>query len=544
MPRLPQIVADRVPQGGELSIGSAMAPGEALAGFGRDVTDIGSAMAQKQIELQRTRQLMEVTSTGALAANTVYESTIADPSVPNEKLSDTVQKGLQTVHDTIAQGIKDPIVRLRFDENFNGLTQQHVVRASSLQREREISASVAQLNGSNDTLAKQAVDATGQGQDALVAQIHANVAGAVAHKLITPEQGQKELGARLQEIQTAKTIKAIRENPHQALTDLQGDAYSDLDPVRRQDFIDQATNQALAQDHEAARLARQSAEDADKAATRKAELVTAQDVDLARDGKLPLTVLQQHLKDFNLSATQYDLIRNYIEKEPTSPSNRDTLDDMAMKVRSAYPSQSLKGQLGQLFQDHRANPSVGLNREDYMALDNELTTNLHHGQDESRSDVRYRHGQAERQIDDAFGVSGIDAMISRFGPDVQQARSLAQKYLFDHSAATGGHEEPLTLVPRILKTYLPLAQTAMQARIKGNMALVPERFRVLDANKNLKVAESAAAMGTVGEAGAHGLTQDQWYAGAAALKDLGDFQGVLSNMQNVTDGITVVPENK
>ena len=541
MPRLPQIVQDQPLRAPGLSISSAMQPGLAAARVGEDAASIGNDLVQRQIELQRSQQVMDKTAQAAEATTNLYDQITNDPSIPDNQIAQKVQDGFKILHDNIGRDIKDARVRQAYDENFNSLTVGHVVNAIHEQRSRINNTAITTLNGANDTLASQAVDATGPPQDALIAQIHGNVASAVANKLITPEQGRKELDARLGEIQTAKTIKAIRENPHQALADLQGNAYQDLDPVRRQDFIDQAKNQAQAQDNEVIRLARQSAEDADKAATRKAELVTAQLVDLARDGKLSLPVLQQHLKDDNLNATQYDLVRNFIEKEPTTPSNRNTLDDMTMKVRSAYPPASLKGQLGQLFQDHRANPAVGLNREDYMALDNELTTNLHHGQDESRSDVRYRHGQAERQIDDAFGVSGIDAMISRFGPDVQQARSLAQKYLFDHSAATGGHEEPLTLVPRILKTYLPLAQTAMQARIKGNMALIPERFRVLDSSKNLKVAESAAAMGTVGEAGAHGLTKDQWYASQAALKDLGDFQGVLSNMKSVTDGITVVP---
>jgi hypothetical protein len=511
---------------------------------GEDAANIGNELVQRQIELQRTQQVMDKTAQAAEATTNLYDQITNDPSIPDNQIAQKVQDGFKILHDNIGRDIKDARVRQAYDENFNSLTVQHVVHAIGVQRDRINNSAIATLNGSNDTLSAQAVDAAGQLQDALVAQIHGNVASAVAHKLITPEQGQKELGARLGEIATGKTIKAIRENPHQALADLQGNAYQDLDPVRRQDFIDQAKNQAQAQDNEVIRLARQSAEDADKAATRKAELVTAQDVDLARDGKLPLTVLQQHLKDFNLSATQYDLVRNYIEKAPTTPSNRDTLDAMTMKVRSAYPPPGLKGQLAQFFRDHNTNPSVGLNREDYMQLDSELTTNLNHAKEEGRSDVRYRHAQAERQIDAAFGVSGIDEMMSRFGPDVLQARSLAQTYLVNHSLATGGHDEPLTLVPRILKTYLPLAQTAMQARIRGNMSLVPERFRVLDSSKNLKVAESAAAMGTVDQAGAHGLTRDQWYAGAAALKDLGDFQGVLSNMQSVTDGITVVPENK
>jgi hypothetical protein len=295
---------------------------------------------------------------------------------------------------------------------------------------------------------------------------------------------------------------------------------------------------------EANRRARQAAEDADKAAKEQAETVTAQDVDLARDGKLPLTVLQQHLKDYNLNATQYDVIRNFIEKAPTTPSNRVTLDDMTLQVRSAFPPPNLKGQLGQLFTDHNTNPAVGLNREDYMQLDTELTANLRHAQEQGRSDARYRHGQAEQQIDAAFGLSGIDALIGKFGDDVKQPRALAQQYLFQHSIATGGREEPLTLVPKILKTYLPLAQTAMKARILTNTNLVPASFRVVDSHGNLSVAESAARLGTVEQAASHGLTKDQWAAATSALQDLANFQGVLGTMTSITDGITVTPEGK
>ena len=460
MPRLQPIVADRVPQGGELSIGSAMAPGEALAGFGRDVTDIGSAMAQKQIELQRTRQLMETTSTAALAANTLYESTIADPSVPNEKLSDTVQKGLQTVHDQIAKGIKDPIVRQRFDENFSGLTEQHVVRAGSLQREREISASVAQLNTSNETLASLAVDHTGQQFGSDLAQIQGNLSGAVAHGMMTSEQAQAEGRRLIQGISSARFVKQIRINPFQAYKELEAD--TTLGPLTRQDLLNRASTELEAQQRQSLAQQERADREAEKAHKQVVDGVVSEMVSRARNGQLTLPDLENQRRNLGLDATQYDLIRNYIEKGPEHPSDPQKLLDYTIAVNSSSAGAGLQTRLA------RDYTSGNLQRDDYWQLTTRLAENLKKSE-ETDGKIKGRQAQAEQMLRADFGVT---SPLDQITGASKSAYSMALEELTKRSAAFGGSEDPLAIEPQIRSKYAPIGMFATKQaidRLRSNL---------------------------------------------------------------------------
>ena len=453
MPRLPQIVADRVPQGGELSIGAAQLPGDALAGFGRDVADIGTQMAQKQIELQRTRQLMEATSTGALAANTVYESTIADPNVPNEKLSDTVQKGLQTVHDTIAKGIKDPVVRQKFDESFSGLTIQHVVRATSLQREREISASVASLKTSNETLASLAVDHTGQQLDSDLAQLEGNLSGAVAHGMITAEQAQAESHRLRTEIYTARFVKEIRENPFQAYKDLAGD--TNLGPLTRQDLLDRASTELEAQQRQSLAQQDRDEREREKAFGKVRDSAVAEMVSRARNGQLTLPDLETQRRNLDLDATQYDLIRNYIEKGPDHPSDPQKLLDYTIAVNSSSAGAGLQTRLA------RDYTSGGLARDDYWQLQTRLAENLKHSE-ETDGKIKARQAQAEQMLRADFGVT---SPLDQITGASKNAYAMALEELTRRSAAFSGNEDPLAIEPQIRSKYAPIGLFATKQAI-------------------------------------------------------------------------------
>lgn len=382
-------------------MGAAMAPGEAIARVGAQVADIGQEMLARQVQLARSRQLMEVTSTAALAANTTYETTIADPNVPNEHLADTVQKGLVTVHDKIAKGIKDPEVRLRFDENFSGLTQQHVIHATSLQREREISASVASLNTSNQTLAGLAVDHTGQQLDADMAHIEGNLSGAVAHGMISQEQAQAESHRLRTEIYSAKFTKEIRDNPFQAYKDLQDD--TNLDPVKKQDFIDRAENQVEAQLRQAEAAGRQAKEEAAK--QRKMQMdseATQYEADLAQgNGKATLPRLVEMQQKYAtggepLSRETFERLHDLtLKPEQQPPSDPTTLAGVEISVNSTTPIS--------MSQLHNLYLSGKINLDDYAKQSVVLEKNVKELADKSRAIANEYRAHNEPVIADLFG---------------------------------------------------------------------------------------------------------------------------------------------
>jgi len=195
-----------------------MAPGEAAARVGEEATNIGLELAHRQVQLQRSQRVMEKTAQGAEAASKLYDQILNDPTVPDNELAQRVQDGFKILHDNIGKDIKDSQVRQQYDENFQALTTQHIVHAIGVQRDRINSSAKATLDSSNDTLSNLAVDQTGPQLDAVIGQLHGNIAGAVANKLFTPEQGKKELDARLAEIQDAKGLKLIRTTPNQPST--------------------------------------------------------------------------------------------------------------------------------------------------------------------------------------------------------------------------------------------------------------------------------------------------------------------------------------
>lgn len=444
MPRLPQIIADQVPQGAPISVGAAQLPGEAYARFGSAVTDIGQEMAQKQIELQRTRQLMDATSTGALAANSFYQDTIADPNVPNEKLSDTVQKGLLAVHDKIAKGIKDPVVRQRFDENFTGLTIQHVVQATSLAQKREISASVATLNTSNETLASLAVDHTGQQLDSDLANMEGNLSGAVAHGMITSEQAQAESHRLRTEIYTARFVKEIRNDPFQAYKDLEGD--TNLGPLTRQDLLNRASTELEAQQRQALAQQDRDEREREKAFGKVRDSAVAEMVSRARNGQLTLPDLEDQRRNLDLDATQYDLIRNFIEKGPDHPSDPQKLLDYTITVNSSSAGAGLQTKLA------RDYSSGALARDDYWQLQTRLAENLKRSE-ETDGKIKGRQAQAEQMLRADFGVT---SPLDQITGASKSAYSIALEELTKRSAAFGGAEDPLAIEPQIRGRYAPI----------------------------------------------------------------------------------------
>src|SRR5665213_1593560 len=468
MPRISQIVNTTSIQGAGVSISGAMQPGLAASRVGDQVATLGQDVVNEQIHLQRVQQATELTSQAAVETNDLFDQITHDPSVANNDLTDNVQDGYKIIHARIAQNIHDPQVRAVFDDNFSGLTVQSLVKSRALQRSRGISDAVNSSNNSIDTYSALPVDASEQRQDALIAQIHGTLARDVANGLRTSEQAGAKLKEALDTVSNAKVIKLIRNDPAGAYSALQADTIFDLDPVRRQDFLDQAKNQLLAQWNETNRAARQAAEDADKAEKQTAENVTARDVDLARDGKLPLTTLQQHLTDYNLSPAQYDLVRNYINKGPDHPSDPHKLLDYTIAVNSSSATAGLQTRLA------RDYTTGALARDDYWQLQTRLAENLKRSE-ATDGKIKARQAQAEQMLRADFGVT---SPLDQITGASKNAYAMALEELTRRSQAFGGPEDPLQIEPQIRAKYAPIGLFATKQaidRLRGNL-----RFKTIE----------------------------------------------------------------
>lgn len=420
-----------------------MAPAEAAARLGQDATNIGLELAHRQVQLQRSQRVMEKTAQGAEAASKLYDQILNDPSVPNDQIASRVEAGFKILHDNIGKDIKDAQVRQNYDENFQALTTQHIVHAIGVQRDRINSSAKAALDTSNDTLSNLAVDHTGPQLDADIAQLHGNIAGAVANKLLTPEQGKNELDKRLADIQDAKGLKLIRTNPQSAIDFYKSD--TELDPVHREIRLNQAIEQLDAQTRQARADQRFAEEQAQKLRNDSIENDSTQARLSALDGKLTHQALTELVQKYNqpgqkpFPATEaehlFDLINKPLQENPSDPNVRKSTE---LAVTSVVP-QITKRELANLYR------KGSLNLTDYTNLDNKLTTNLHYLADEAKSDVRQRQSQAEAVLRANFG--GDPAVMA-----------LALKDMAEGSMAQGGTQDPLKLLPLIQEHYKPLMQ--------------------------------------------------------------------------------------
>lgn len=442
MPRLPQIVQDQPLQGSGLSIGSAMAPGDAAARLGQDAANIGTEMTQRIIDVQRSEQVMQKTSQGAEAAAKLYDQITNDPSIPNDQIAQHVQDGFKVLHDNIGSDIKDRKVREMYDQNFTALTEQHVVHAIGLQRDRIISSANASRADANDKLTNLAIDQTGPQLDAIIGQLHGNVASAVANRQITAEQGQKELDSALKTIDTGKTLQLIRNDPAQAFSDLQDQKkYTELDPVERQRLTNYAQYQVLAKAQQTLTDLREARIEQDK--LRKSD-ISSDDTQLtlkATEGKLTHQDLAAIIQKYNqpgmepFPSSRVEVLTDMINKPPQNPSDPKVLQNTELAVTAVHPTVT-QSALADLY--HQGT----INLPDYIRLNDKLTANLHYLDDHKLSAMRERQSQAEMVIRAYFGGD-------------PQIMGHALKDMSEGSAAQGGQTDPAKLLQPIIDRYKP-----------------------------------------------------------------------------------------
>jgi hypothetical protein len=460
MPRIEAIVQNQPLRPGELSIGGAMAPGEAIARAGVALTDIGQEMFDKTAELRRNEQAMAKVSQGAVAANQLYLDTLSDPNVPANKLAETVQKGLQAVHDKLAKDIKDPQVRLHFNSAFTGFSDHHILNAQDEQNKRAIAAYGAQLTTSNDALAGQAADGTEEQLPGYLSQIKGNLDGAVAHGVMDPERAQREENSLHLDITSARFVKQIRENPFQAQIKIEAD--TTLGPLTKQHFLDQADSEQRAWQSQSLAQQEKDDRDRDKAFKQVRDSMVSEMVSRARDGQLTLPDLENQRRNLDLNATEYDLVRNYIEKGPDHASDPRKLLDYTIAVNSSSAGPALQTRLA------RDYSGGALARDDYWQLQTRLAENLKKAE-ETDGKIKARHAQAQEMLRADFGVT---SPLDQITGASKQAYAMALEELTKRSAAFGGKEDPLQIEPEIRGKYAPIGLFATKQaidRLRGNL---------------------------------------------------------------------------
>lgn len=470
MPRLPQIVQDQPLQGSGLSIGSSMAPGDAAARLGQDVANIGTEITQRIIDVQRSEQVMTKTAQGAEAAAKLYDQIANDPSIPNDQIAQHVQDGFKILHDNIGADIKDRKVRELYDQNFTSLTEQHVVHAIGLQRDRIISSANASRIDANDKLTNLAIDQTGPQLDAVIGQLHGNVASAVANRQITAEQGQKELDDALKQIDTGKTLQLIRNDPSQAFSDLQDPKkYTELDPVERQRLTTYAWNQVQANANQS--LANMRAVQVEQQRIRHENIgqVDSQLTLLASKGQLTHQKVAEAVEQFNqpgfepFPAARIEVLSNMINKPFEAPSDPVIRKFAEGAVTATVPTVTNE-------QLHNWYHTGQLDTQDYNRLVDKLTTAQHYQADQTKEAMRSREVIAEDWIRNRYGGAPL-------------VYEQALRDLADSSAARAGSKDPLSLIDGLQKKYDPMLLEP------GGPSVAKVRNEFLSSQKALETAQ-------------------------------------------------------
>lgn len=394
MPKIP-IVGAVEPQFSGQSISAAQLPGEAAARFGGAATEIGQQMMDQQVELARTKNLMESNSQAEDAATSVYNATMQDRTIDPLKLAGTVKTGLETVHDKISKNIKDPIVKMHFDQNFEGVMDRHVTTATTVGFQRSIDDYNAQANTSMDTYVNASATAPADEVDHNKAQISGIIAGQVAHGALTKVQGQAELERRFGQIDHAQALASIQADPAGAAQLLRLNKWPTIPPVEREQLAHNADLQAARNKREdAAAVAKQRKEAIDSEAT-------SYEADaLAGNGQATFQRLSDLQKKYStggepMSRETYERLYDLTAKPPQQPSDPDTLSAVKISVNSTTPMSV--SALHDLYLQRK----IGLN--DYTEQSIVLEKNVKELADKSRVISNENRSQNEKIIADEFG---------------------------------------------------------------------------------------------------------------------------------------------
>lgn len=372
MPPQKRIISDVTPQFAGRSLAAAEAPGEAAARLGDNIATIGEQMLVKQKQLEQSRQLMQYNSMAEDAAQTLYQGIATDPNVDSSKLADTVKTGLQKVHDTTAKNIKDSEVRIRFDQNFERIADQHLTNARNLQFSRQVDDYKAGLNTSLDTIVRVSASHDMGQLISDKSQITGMLNNAVAHGAMTKVEAQKELESRFGQIDHSQALMAIQADPANAARLLRDGNWEGVNPVQRETLAAQADRLAQSRNTDAVNMANRLEAAAKAQQQKEADTALAKDRAAADEGTLSHDQLANDRIKYAgfwpeaVGSVLYDKINGSKEK----PSVATVHNDVGVRI-GQWPPTIAEKELDSL------HDSGQLNGTDWMKYRTELANKNH-----------------------------------------------------------------------------------------------------------------------------------------------------------------------
>lgn len=233
-------------------------------------------------------------------------------------------------------------------------------------------------------------------------------------------------------------------------------------------------------------------------------------------GKLSLAQLESMREARLVVGDDYRRMRNELLTPSGMPS------DPATHARVLLDSQSITPRTKPA--DIDALQGAGLlNLRDAATMKANLRERAQYLTTEGKSDIRYRQGQAEQQLAQAFTLQS--PLGNLFNVEFQQIRSAALDELTKRSRAFDGEEDPMVAYNDIRGKYLPLAGAAASTRLRIERAALG-KFKT----------KEALAAGYAGKA-----FDAEYYRIGARLRDLDAVEQEIAQMQGAGAAKPTVP---
>lgn len=457
MPQLPQIIADRVPQGGEQSITAAQLPGEALAGFGRQVGEIGSQMAEKQIQLQRLNDFTAHSTDASMAIDAAVGTELANPDF--RTAPERINTAIQKITGETLKNVKDDQVRAELQSQLDKQRASEIINARDFARKKEIDYGKSMFDASLDRNRTKLATLTGPEHDAQLSQVQGLSDAAVASGLYSKEQMWQKMDQFYKGVTEDKArIDGVIDPVGTAKELVGGTAYNSLNPTDR------------------LQLAKQIISEQDTRERQKEHqlgILQEGDITQATQATLEGKFTHQQLDDLTtkwaatgvpLTSDKYQHLFELINKPAEQPaSNARVLDAATHAVRTTIPAIS-KAQLWDLHQ------AGGLNLDDYTKLDGELTSSLRYQKDQAKNEMNARTSLAEQII------------VKNFGDDPAILADALKK--LSDTTKFGGNVDPMSIIPGLEKQFGPAMERLGGQSVKGaNSAFIAARNSYQAANQ-------------------------------------------------------------
>lgn len=436
MPQLQRIQQDQtINNAGQMSIGGAMAPGDAAARVGTEVENIGSELVEKQINLQQVNDFNQHSNDAKLRIDQAIRDQMQDPDFRTQP--QRVDKAIQDISSDILSNVQSPEVRSALQTEIGNMHESSIIQARDYAHTQEISygRSVFEqgLETSRNRMAQFDDSPLGQiSKDQEQTMLTRSATAAVVGGLYTPDQMQKMLSEHAAGVAGDKAEIEGLIDPTGTIQDLLGSgknsaAYDDLNPQQR--FA--KAGQIIVKQRELAEQNLKAYNLAETGAIGQAQLSIEKG-----DGSFGFEQLQDLKKQFpNMSRENIESLFNGILKGPQRPNDRPTEFSLTSAVAMAHPTVTSK--------DITSAYNAGkINYDTALDLNVKLLKNNASQDTQEKSELRLRQSAAEQ----------IWTQISGGDPEIH---ANGMKYLTTSGLFVPGGPDPLTLIPDMEKAYGP-----------------------------------------------------------------------------------------